>query len=406
MLTAPVKERFLGMDALRGLAILGILIVNINAFAFIPEAYPNPAIQSFGAPEDIAAWRFTNIFFTMKFITIFSVMFGAGIAMMMGFATDEDDYRSRKGRHFARMWWLLLFGAIHAFLIWFGDILFAYAFTGLLLGWWGMVRWRVATQLIWGFVFLGLNFFLIWGVFTSLQLAPPEVLAEIVSEGWMLSPDAVAAIQARFELAWPERVVATFGSNLGYVLMMITLYLPRAIGAMLIGMALMKLGFFQGRWPLWSYALGALAVVPGILGSVWATDVLIAQNFAMQLHGTPSVVLDVSAFIQAFGYASIILLIARLPVVEWVARILSLVGRMALSNYILSSLMMAAIFYGPPGRGLIGDMSRADLIPLSAILWLVLIVFSVIWLSLFRFGPLEWVWRSLTSGRPQPLRKA
>jgi uncharacterized protein len=403
MVIVPTKDRFMSMDALRGIAILGILMVNIQAFAFIPVAYENPLAHGPWAEADQFGWWFISTFFHTKFITIFSALFGAGMVMMLLDTDDRSDPRARRKLHRRRMFWLLLIGMIHAYVIWFGDILVPYAVMGLLI--YGAVNWKPSTLIVWGLIFMALSTIMLWFAYTSLNFAPADIQQEVIAQEWQPSAEAVAAQVERYQLPLWERIAVLAFDTLGFQLVSIV-YAPRLIGVMFIGMALMKMGFFTARWSIGTYAICAgLGIAIGIYVTLYSSDGKLETGFDMLAYGRWMAAGDVGGAVQGFGYASLVMLLCKLPVASAVATLFAPVGRMALSNYLLSSIMMAGIFFGPPGFSLMDTVSRADLLWIAPILWGVLIVFSWVWMGLFRFGPMEWLWRSLSYGQLQSIRK-
>jgi len=199
---SPRRDRIESLDVLRGIAVLGIFMVNIETFAMTPLGFANPTVEGDFGAQGQSVWMTVFTLFQMKFITIFSALFGAGILLMAG----EGDDPARGRLHVRRMLWLLLFGLIHAYGVWYGDILVPYALAGLVLV--GARRWSVRRLVIVGLVLTSITGALMVGLPSLLALAPPDMYAEIVAESWAPPPEVVAEevalFQASYLARWPE----------------------------------------------------------------------------------------------------------------------------------------------------------------------------------------------------------
>jgi uncharacterized protein len=395
MSAAPKQDRLISIDALRGVAVLGILMMNIQAFAMIPEAYQNPLAHMDMTGLNADVWAISHTFFNMKFITIFSALFGAGIILMVG----ED---GTTGVHYRRMIWLLIIGLIHAYVFWFGDILVPYAVFGMLAV---MARkWSVPGLLTLGLSLIALAGILMVGSLAALQLVPADM--DMDEMGFSRSPEELAA--------WVDAYSASFASHIpGNAMMAIMSQIGgmiffggRIIGVMFVGMALFKTGFFSASWSSARYLITALlALTIGLGISSWGTQDLIASNFDLTQMWRGEGANYLGSLFAALGYAATVMLICKAGVFGWIVHVFAATGRMAFTNYLAHTLIMTFIFVGAPGLGLIGTVERVDQAKLVMAVWVVQLIWSPLWLSQFRFGPLEWVWRSLTYGRFQPLRK-
>ena len=393
-MASPNTDRLVSIDALRGVAVLGILMMNVQGFAMTPFAYDDPTMQMDLTGDNLTVWALAHTFFHLKFITIFSTLFGAGIMMMVGASEDT-------GRHYPRMLWLLLLGAIHAYILWWGDILVTYALMGMLavkarrLGTIPLVIWGVVLILVSALVMVG-------GTYLGALFATPESAAqeEAMLSGWIES--MTAAYQAGFidRLPW-NAGMALMGQVFGIILLG-----ARTLGLMFIGMALFKTGFLSAQWPAMRYAVLTAVTLPvGIWLSHTGTTAMIAGEFSAQANAEGNAYAYFSSLIQAFGYASAVMLLSKIGAFKLLLMPFAAAGRMAFTNYIAQTLIMTFIFVGTPGLGLFATVERVDQAKLVLIVWAVQLVWSPIWLALFRFGPLEWVWRSLTYGTPQPMLK-
>jgi uncharacterized protein len=388
MIKAPKTDRLLSIDALRGFAVLGILMMNVQSFSMLPTAYEDPTTHMDLTGINLTVWAWANTFFNMKFITIFSALFGAGIVLMVGDDTSLD-------RHFKRMRWLLAIGLIHAYLFWFGDILVAYAVFGMLA-----VRarqWSTAKLMIAGLVLIAI------------------AGAVILAAQYPWSAPADTAEQDAFFATWDQNARAGFLSHIPFnaiiaffsEIMTLTVYGGRILGVMLIGMALFKNGFFSATWSAWRYAIiAAVALSIGLGSAHIGTHIVIESAFAPHENWQMNVFNYFGSLIAALGYSALIMFLSKIRAFALLLKVFAATGRMALTNYLAQTLLMTFIFIGSPGLGLLGSMERIDQAKLVMLVWALQLIWSPIWLGYFRFGPFEWLWRSLTYGARQPMLKS
>ena len=395
-MATPQTDRLISIDALRGIAVLGILMMNVQGFAMLPMAYENPTLQMDLTGGNLTAWAFAHTFFAFKFITIFSTLFGAGIVMMAG--TGEST-----GLHNPRMRWLLLIGLIHAYIFWWGDILVSYALIGIIavkarrmppakLAIWGLVLIAVSGVLMVGSAYLGVALEGLGG-----DASQQEEMMAGMMESW------TAAYQAGFlnHIGW-NAIFAFIGQLMGLIMLG-----PRTLGLMFIGMALYKSGFLSASWSHVRYAaIAAIGLVAGIGLSNASTNIMIAGEFGTAAMADGNALIYVGSLLQALGYAATIMLLAKLAPMHLLLAPFAAAGRMAFTNYLTQTLIMTFIFVGMPGLGLFGQVERIDQVKLVLAVWAVQLIWSMLWMSAFRFGPFEWLWRTLTYGEKQPMRKA
>lgn len=400
MQQGPRAERYDSLDILRGVAVLGILAINIQTFAQPHYVFSNPTLIPETFEREGWMWRIAATFFQFKFITIFSALFGAGIVLMVG----EERPAARLGLHYRRMGWLALFGLAHAFLLWFGDILFAYAVAGAIAVL--ARRWKPAMLVIVGLVLIALDYGLFLGQQLYLENASPEEAAKFLSEMWAPPPEELTRATALYSAPFLERLPETAGTAAMFLTMQTLALAPRTIGVMMIGMALYKSGFFTLGWSGARYLVtGAVAAAVGVAGSHWAVSQFFAVGFDPYKMGPPQAGVYWSSLPHAFGYAALIMWLAKAGALKAVLAPFAATGRMALSNYLACSIIGALVFYGPPGLGLIGEFGFVRQAQTTLLIWIAILVWSPLWLAVFRFGPFEWLWRSLTYWRPQPLFK-
>jgi uncharacterized protein len=430
---APVTaaERFFAVDALRGFALLGILAMNIVGFGWPMAAYNNPFRGGGFAGTDRADWIFNHLVFEGKMMSIFSMLFGAGLVLMDQRAASRG--ASVGGVYYRRVLWLLVIGLVHAYLIWSGDILVLYAECGLFL--YLFRKMRPKTLMI-----LGVSAFM---------LLVPIVLGFVAGIDYMKAATARVEAQtkagetpSRFDQrlhGWwtnglqkhltpnPEQEAKEWDKDMtihrgGYVGIVkhraVQLVFEHTLGfllggglfaggRMLLGMGLMKLGVFSAarsrRFYLWMVGLGYGIGLPLM---VFDAVELIGHRFSIDymLHGG----IFTNAFgslVVALGHVGLLMLIVQAGAMTWLTHRLAAVGRMALSNYLTHSIVCTTLFYGY-GFGLFGTINRTGLAAIVLTIWIAQLIISPIWLRFFRFGPAEWLWRSLTYWRLQPMRIA
>ncbi len=402
-LIGPVAEpqRIWSLDVLRGFALLGILIPNIQAYSMILMAYRNPTAYGDFSGANFLVWYGTNLFFEQKFMTLFSLLFGAGIIVMTRRVSQSG--RAAWRYHYRRMLWLLLFGMLHAYLLWFGDILFCYAVSGMVVFWFRNFKssWLLCLGLL--TIAVGSAISLLFG--WSMNFWPPEQLAEMRSQ-WQPPPDVIQAELDAYRGGWIDQMPYRATSALMFETFLLAFFaFWRAAGLMLMGMALLKLGIISGERSNRFYGIVAvLGLGIGLPLVAVENQFNLSRNFAMEYSFFFGNQINYwASLLVSSAYLSIIMLVCRSGVVQWLQNSLAAVGRMAFTNYIAHSVICTTIFYGH-GLGYFGYLERIEQFAVVLSIWIVQLVVSPIWLRYFRFGPLEWLWRSLSYWKWQPMR--
>ncbi|MGX7896642.1 DUF418 domain-containing protein [Tsuneonella sp. HG222] len=411
----PVRsaERIVTLDLIRGVAVLGILFANITAFGQSTTAYYwPPAIEGGATAADKAIWLFQLIFVDHKFRGLFSLLFGAGVYLFMERAWARGRGR---GLQLRRLAWLFAFGVVHYFLIWTGDILAAYAVTGM----WALlfVRKSADSQLKWGVgLYIAGLFLMSFGMGAKYAAAEsPAIMAQMPADQRAEFEDFDRKAMERSERktgiyqtgTYPEIVAHHVTKEGGqFINEVMIVPLVETLGLMLIGMALYRRGFFSGgfdaaamrRWG-WIGLIGGLALT--VPFAVWP-----------YLAGFPY--LATAASFNAFariGQLPMVLGIAALLAVNTpkiaetaLGRRLIAAGRMAFSNYLGTSFVLMFVFHGW-ALGLMGRLHRPELLAIVLLVWAVMLLWSPAWLARYRYGPLEWLWRCLTYRKLFPNRR-
>ena len=396
MPTAPRAERFSSLDTLRGFAVLGILMVNVQYFSMVWVAADFPtAHMDFSTNGNRLVWWITQTFFTLKFITLFSALFGAGIVLMLG------EGEASHNRHIRRMCWLLGFGLVHAYVFWFGDILVPYALAG-------MVVVAARRMSVTGLLVLGGGLMAFTGLLWVGGTAMGNIIGDTMTaaEAMGFGPERVTEVTALYQAGFVERLPYNLGVALQWQLVQLVLFSGRIVGVMLLGMAAYKSGFLTLKWSVRQYAIcAAVASTLGFGISAWASSTALDSGFAPSAAFAWTLGQYVGSLVLAFGYAATIMLVCKLDLVAAVQDVLAAVGRMAFSNYLAQTLIMTVIFVGMPGLGLFGTVERSGQALIVLAVWAVQLACSPLWLRYFHHGPLEWAWRSLTYGQAQPFRR-
>ena len=406
-IAAPVsqQQRLISLDAIRGLALLGILVMNIQAFSMIFSAYENPYV--YGDMTGINYWVrwISEVFADQKFMTIFSMLFGASLMLMAEKA--EAKGVGPKGLHYRRMFWLALFGAAHAFLIWAGDILLFYAVSGCFAIL--FFRWKARNLITTGIILVTLFAGLMLMIGVSIEFMPQEDVAEIY-EFWSPSEQKIAedlaGNRAGWAGQWDTRVTLYLKIAEGLPFLIF-----RLLGAMLIGMGLYKAALLDASRSKRFYLIHTvIALAIGYALTMFGLTQIEAHEFeAGYSMFIGSMYSYFGSFIIAWGYICLLQWFASgansQDTQSVVVKYLAPVGQMALSNYMFQSIVCGTIFFGW-GFGLYGSVERIGQIGVVVAVWAAQIALSQWWLQRYRFGPLEWLWRSLTYWKKQPFVRA
>ncbi len=390
------------IDVLRGTALLGILIINMMSFATPDMVYFNPTAFGHFVGADRLIWMLSHVLADQKFMTIFSPLFGAGILLF----TTRLEARGQPARSlfYQRSLWLLVFGLLHFFLLWDGDILTVYALTGMVL--YGLRHRAPATLVVLGILLLSVHMGLMLFFGWLLPLAPMEIQDEIAAAVFQPGPEALAADIGIYQGTYGAQVRYRWQEGAWTLLFNLVLWGPwRAGGLMLIGMAAWKWGVLTAersdRFYRWLTIIGLGLGWPVVLGGLWdkmnhgwtLIHALLGGGYLYNYWGS----LLVSA-----GYVGLVMLVERNGWWPAARRRLAAVGRMAFTNYILHTLICTFVFYGF-GLGLYAQVNRIGQVGIMLVIWIVQLWLSPWWLSRYRYGPLEWLWRSLTYGRFAPM---
>ena len=411
MTDASGQTRVISLDALRGFAVMGILAMNIVAFAMPFWAYITPLAYGGETEVERGAWLASYIVFDGKMRGFFSLLFGASMMLIIDGANAKGESAAKV--HYARMLWLALFGLAHFYFIWFGDILFLYAAVGCLA--FLFRNWESRRLIKWAMIIFAIHLVIFGMQFVGLQVmqffaTQPGASADLVKQykEVITSPDFdfdtarqlalhrgdYSGIVGEKLAKWWEPIAAVFQS------------VGETLPLMMLGMAMKKNGFLTGEWQRADYIRWARKmIIPGlILSTIVGLMVVMANYDRITSLAAFFIWSAIPRTMLTIGYAAVLmLLIARYANTGFIARVAA-AGRAAFTNYLGTSIVMTTIFYGY-GFGLFGYVSRAELWLFVLGAWAVMLLWSKPWLERFQYGPLEWLWRSLARMKLQPMRR-
>ncbi|MBN4065850.1 DUF418 domain-containing protein [Candidatus Amoebophilus asiaticus] len=383
-------ERIQSLDLLRGFALLGILIMNIISFSDIGTGYINPTVGA--GLEGYNGWihGFSHLFADMRFMSIFSMLFGAGILIFSDNAVEKG--KTAWKFHYRRMLLLIVIGFIHSYLIWMGDILVGYAICGSIV--FLMRKWKTRTLFIVGGIFFVIP------VLLSLMtyfFTPKEQLVEIF-KFWVPTQEEVDWEILAYRGSYMDQMSPRMAGAIKLQTFIFFIeYMWRVLSMMLLGMILYRKGIMSAQRDNGFYQkllfIGLMAglVISGtglyrayILdwNGVWYMNVGHHYNY-------------IASIFVALAYIGLIMLWNKSNILKGLKSRLSAVGRLAFTNYILTSIICTFIFYGH-GLGLFATMDRLHQWGIILSVWALLLLISPVILKKYKRGPLEWVWRKLT----------
>ena len=404
--------RYLELDALRGFAVMGILAMNILAFNMPEMAYVNPTVYGGAEGSDLAAWFLAFVLVDGKMRGLFSLLFGASMMLVISGSAAKNENPANV--HYSRMAWLALFGLFHYFFIWWGDILFLYAVVGttaFLFHQWDparLVKWAIGIYLIGTAIFVvGMGSLFGLEAAATAPGASADTVAEYAEAAEDFSPDLemikeeIALFTGSYWGVVTNKFSESWYAPFVNPLILITETLP----LMMIGMALLKNGFLLGqsdtvlyrKWAIWGLGIGFLGY--GIIALVdyqSGFDPLIVMNGNIAWSMPARLIMTV-------GYAAALILLIKKMTGSWFIIRVASAGRAAFTNYLGTSLLMTFLFYGW-GLGYFGQIGRDESYLFVLAAWAIMLLWSKPWLMRFRYGPLEWLWRTLARREIQPMR--
>lgn len=393
---ARPEERISALDSIRGFALLGILLMNIASFGLPFAAYENPMAAGGHTGKNLVAWIIMSIFADGKMRGIFSLAFGASVYLLVDRLIRKGAGAVAADIHYRRMLWLLLFGIIHGYLVWSGDILYLYAMCGLML----YPLRKLSPRILLAAAGLMLAFMTVGGVYQyshvlklerdSFQIAADEKAGKKLTPQQEDSKKEWGQIEKDFTPSADDikqdvdahrggyfKLVA-FRSSQTHHFEATALYENLDIlMMMLVGMALMKMGVLSGSYsPRFYVVMALIGFGIGLTSDIVAVWWIVRNNFSLGAWYITGAEYEFGRF-TAFGYIAVTMLLVNAGALRAVTSTLGSVGRMAFSNYILTSLICTTIFEGY-GFGLFDRLQRYQLYYVVAAVWLLILVVSPI----------------------------
>jgi uncharacterized protein len=417
------KSRIVTLDVLRGIALLGILLMNINGFGLF-WGYNDPTVLGGDTGLNLYTWIASNLLFEGTMRALFSLLFGVGMYIFLDRLIQKGAGINAADIYFRRITWLLIFGLIHGYLLlWVGEILFDYALMGFLVysfrnvapkklivaalvlfcigTWWNYYDYQKETE---------------W--FGKVEQATVALAAgETVSQELQEAKNSWEKRESEFS---PEAMAKfTEEMNKGYFSVMMHLgpimygfntespyrnEVWDVLSMMLIGIALFRLGFLTGEKPAHVYGLMALIGYPiGMAINYYEIQLIMDADFSKLSFSQANLTYYWGRFFVAMAHIGVIMLFCKYPILGWLKSSLAAVGKMALTNYMMHSVICMFLFTGV-GFGMFGQLQRFELLYVVLGIWIFQLIASPIWLKYFLYGPMEWVWRSLSYQKRQPFK--
>lgn len=430
---APIaqRDRVVLLDSLRGIAILGILLMNIPGFGLpAPACYGDLAVMNEMGTINQKIWFIIDWIFEGSQRALFSTLFGAGLILFISRQEKRTAGLWPADYFFRRQLWLLLFGLFNAFiLLWFWDILFHYACCGMIL----FTFRRLSSKVL--IIAAGICMLLMTlrenadFYRDKAMIHKGEIVARIDTTNTKLTPlqqqqlDAMNSFKEKATLEGRKkemenslaRVRGDYATFYKYQsersFFVETMFFYNGIWDLLLfmflGMAFYKNGVLTGNasskvyWFMFIIGLGA-----GLVMSWYRLQPLIDYQFNKFVY-TKNVSVEfyeISRTLRALGIFGLIMLLHKSGWFKWFFALMRPVGQMAFTNYLMQSFLVGLFFYGV-GFGYFGKLQRYEIYYVVAATWLLQIIWSHAWLRYFHFGPLEWAWRSLTYWKKQPFMK-
>lgn len=418
------KSRINSLDVIRGIALLGILLMNINGMG-LPFSYSDPSILGHTEGLNFYVWVVNEMLFEGTFRGLFTLLFGAGVILLTGRLIKDGAGISTADIYYRRMIWLLLFGISNVWiLLWHGDILFPYALFGLFL--FPFRNLPVKNLIIIGALLIGIG--ILWDISDYQNNVKLKQEAEISLESNMAGlelSEVESSTLNKWEKLNTKKTTEEVSEeiermNKGYFEVInnkvklnqwMQTWLPYRLWVwdilsyMFIGMAFFKLRIFHGEKSTSFYLIMALAgYLLGITINYFETQLIIQSNYDVLTISQTKQTYQLGRIGVTLGHIGLFMLFIKSGILKFLQKALAAVGTMALTNYLMHSIITSIIFYGF-GFGLFGKLERYELYYIVFGIWIFQLITSPIWLKYFQYGPFEWLWRSLTYGKIQVFKR-
>jgi uncharacterized protein len=419
-----LSERVTSLDVMRGIVLCGILLMNINGFG-LSGAYVDPTVSGGAEGWNLGVWIASNLFFEGTMRALFSLLFGVGMFILLDRFDKKNAGIKAADIYFRRLLWLLFFGLVHGYLLlWRGEILFEYALMGFFVY---SFRKMSSKYLVLIAVFL-FSIGSLWNYVdyrNDVAMMEQVALAETYKDqGTPLTKPMKDAVsrwdQKQYERSQEFIDFEEESMRKGYVDVVIylapinTLFntyfayrydLWDILPMMLLGIALFKWKILSGAKTFRFYAVMVLLGYGiGFLVNYYEITSIMASDFSYLGFSKSNMTYDLGRVPVAMGHIGMIMIFTKISILEWLKHSLAAVGKMALTNYLMHSVICMFVFTGV-GFGLFGKLERFELLYVVFSIWLFQMILSPIWLMYFHFGPIEWLWRRLSYLQNPPFRK-
>lgn len=410
-----LSDRIQSLDVMRGIVLFGILLMNINGFG-LSGAYGDPTVSGGSTGWNLATWMITNMFFEGTMRGLFSLLFGVGMFVLLDRLEKRGAGMEAANIYFRRLTWLLVFGLIHGYLLlWRGEILYEYALMGFLVF---SFRNLAPKKLILIAVFL-FSAGILWNYSDHKNavkfMSQVDLAKTYKSEGKVLTKELIEANQKWEKREWKRSVAGVKDHNdnihKGY-LDVVEFLAPineennehdpyrydlwDVLSMMLLGIALFKLKILTAEKSYQFYALMALIGYGiGLSVNYYEIRTIMDSNFSFLGFSKSNLTYDIGRVPVAMGHIALIMIFCKSNFLSWLKNKLAAVGKMALTNYIMHSVICIFVFTGV-GFGLFGKLQRHELLYVVFSICIFQLILSPIWLKYYHFGPLEWLWRYLS----------
>jgi uncharacterized protein len=421
----PIKtaERINSLDVIRGIALLGILLMNINGMG-LPFAYSDPTVAGGADGLNLKVWIVNNMLFEGTMRGLFTLLFGAGVILLTSRLEKNGAGLTTADIYYRRILWLLLFGIINVYvLLWNGDILYPYAIFGLML----FPFRNAGVKKLFLVAGILISVGILWDIsdyHTKLHVQKEgmelQALKEMGNELTKKQEESMEKWQKLKTKHTQEEIneqIKKMHQSYFKVMMakvnenqFMQTWFPYRIwpwdilSFMLIGMAFFKLRIFHGeRTPLFYLIMLITGYLVGLSINFMETRMVLDSNFDAVVISKADQTYQIGRLFTTMGHVGLFMLFIKSGILRFLQKSLAAVGTMALTNYLTHSIVTSAIFYGD-GFSMYGKLQRYELYYIVAGIWIFQLIVSPIWLKYFLYGPAEWIWRSLTYQKMQAFR--
>ena len=408
-------ERIKSLDVMRGIVLLGILLMNINGFGLV-NAYSNPTVSGGAAGLNLYTWMATNLVFEGTMRGLFSLLFGVGMFILLQRSKEREAGIAGPDIYFRRLLWLLFFGLVHGYLLlWTGEILYDYALMGffvysfrnlapkkLLL----IAGFLICVGTLWNYIDHRGNIKMIEQVaLAETSKASGLALTEEQQEATLTWQEIQKKKSAAYVVNYNEKMRSEYFTVVKHLahknMISDTTWFYKydlwdILSMMLLGIALFKWDILSAKKSYKFYGIMiAAGYIVGLSINYYELQIILRGNFAIEAFSKSDITYYFGRLAMSIGHIGTIMILVKAPVLQWLKLRLAAVGQMALTNYIMHSIICMFVFTGV-GFGLFGKLQRYELLYVVFAIWIFQLIASPIWLKYFEFGPLEWLWRRLS----------